>query len=61
MRDEFRALVSGWTLISGLGPLTDRIEEVAEWTKKNGPLQEDEEKTIKMMIDCQIARGFDLE
>lgn len=61
MREEFQAIVSGWTLISGMGDITDRIEQVAEWTKANGPLQPDEEATIKIMIECQIARGFEEE
>ena len=58
MRDEFHAIVSGWTLISGLDDITDRIERAGEWTKANGPLEPDEEATIKLMIQCQIARGF---
>lgn len=57
MRDEFAAIVSGWTLISGIEDLTDRIEEAAKWTEKNGPLNEREEATIKLMIRAQIARG----
>jgi hypothetical protein len=57
MREEFKAIVSGWTLYSGVEPLTERIEAAAEWTKANGPLQPDEEATIKIMIEAQIARG----
>lgn len=57
MRDGFRDIVDGWTLISGMGDLTDRIERAAEWTKLNGPLQPDEEATIKLMIEAQIVRG----
>lgn len=59
MRDEFRDIVSGWTLISGLDDLTDRIERAAEWTKLNGPLEQDEEATVKLMIEAQIARGLE--
>ena len=59
MRDEFHDIVSGWTLISGMGDLTDRIEQAAEWTKANGPLQPDEDAAIKLMIEAQIARGMD--
>ena len=33
MRDGFRDIVSGWTLISGMADITDRIEAAAEWTK----------------------------
>lgn len=59
MRDEFAAIISGWTLVSGFNAITDRIEEVARWSKENGPLQPDEEKTVELMIQCQIARGFE--
>jgi len=59
MRDEFAAIVSGWMLISGLDDLTERIETAAEWTKANGPLRPDEEATIKLMIESQIARGIE--
>lgn len=58
MRDGFREIVSGWTLISGTDDLTDRIERSAKWTEINGPLEADEEATIKLMIEAQIARMF---
>lgn len=58
MRDGFREIVEGWTLISGIHDLTDRIEMAAKWTEINGPLQADEEATIKLMIEAQIARGM---
>jgi len=58
MRDGFREIVSGWTLTSGLYDLTERIELAAKWTEVNGPLEADEEATIKLMIDAQIARGI---
>lgn len=58
MRQEFSEIVSGWTLYSGLGDLTDRIERAAEWTKANGPLEPDEHATIELMIKAQIARGM---
>lgn len=61
MRDEFAAIVSGWTLIDGIEDITERIEVAAKYTKANGPLQADEEATIKLMIECQIARGFEEE
>jgi hypothetical protein len=60
MRDGFAAIVNGWTLISGIDDLTDRIEQVAEWTKENGPLLPSEEATIRLMIECQIARGWEI-
>lgn len=59
MRDGFREIVDGWALIDDFDHLTDCIERAAEWTKANGPLQPDEEATIKFMIECQIARGID--
>ncbi len=59
MRDGFREISSGWMLIDGFDDLTDRIERLAEWTKANGPLEDDEAATVKLMIECQIARGLD--
>ena len=61
MRQAFHNIISGWTLVSGIGPLTERIEAAAEWTKANGPLEPDEEATIKLMIEAQFARGWNLE
>jgi hypothetical protein len=58
MRDGFREIVSGWTLISGMDDISERIEQAAEWTKASGPLQPDEEATIELMIEAQIARGI---
>ena len=58
MRDDFLAIVSGWTLIGGMGDLTERIERASEWTKANGPLRPDEAATVKLMIEAQIARGI---
>jgi hypothetical protein len=59
MRDGFHNIVAGWTLISGIEDLTDRIEHAAEWTKENGPLEPDEKATINMMIRAQFARGME--
>ena len=59
MRPGFGEIVSGWTLIDGMEDITDRIERAAEWTKANGPLNADEEATIKLMIQTQIARGIE--
>lgn len=59
MRAEFMEIVSGWMLISGMEDVTDRIERVAEWAKTNGPLEPREEATVKLMIECQIARGIE--
>jgi hypothetical protein len=61
MRPGFHDIVSGWTLIDGYGDLDDRIERAAGWTKVNGPLQPDEEATIRLMIEAQIARHMDAE
>jgi hypothetical protein len=48
LRDGFRNIVSGWTLIDDFDDLTDRIERAAEWTERNGPLTDDEEATVKL-------------
>lgn len=58
IRDGFREIVAGWTLISGIEDISDRIERVAAWAKENGPLMPREEATVKLMIECQIARGI---
>lgn len=58
MRAEFDEITSGWTLISGMDDLTERIECAAEWTKVNGPLESDEEARIRLMIEAQIVRGM---
>lgn len=60
MRDEFAAIISGWMLISGIGDLTEKIEEAAKWTKLNGPLLPSEEAMIHLMIESQIARGTEM-
>lgn len=57
MRAGFMEIVSGWTLIGGMEDITDRIERVAEWAKANGPLEPREEATVRLMIECQVARG----
>lgn len=57
MRDGFKEIVDGWMLITGMADITDRIERSAKWTEQNGPLLPDEQATIKLMIECQIARG----
>jgi hypothetical protein len=59
VRAEFRDIVHGWTLHSGIDDLTMRIEAAAEWTKTNGPLEPDEQRTIEVMIETQIVRGMD--
>lgn len=59
MREEFKNIISGWTLVSGFNAITDRIEELANWTKTNSPLEPDEEKIVELMIQCQIVRGLE--
>jgi hypothetical protein len=56
LRDGFRELIAGWAL-DDFYRLTDRIERLAEWTKANGPLQGDEERIIKFLIETQIANA----
>jgi hypothetical protein len=56
LRDGFREIVTGWMLVDDFDDLTDRIERAAEWTKENGPLAPDEEATVKMMIETQVAK-----
>ena len=56
MREGFAEIVSGWTLIDGMEDITDRIERASEWTRENGPLNEHEQKTIELMIQCQVSR-----
>jgi hypothetical protein len=58
MRDEFRAIVSGWTLTSDVEDLGEYIEETARFVTANGPLEPDEERTVAFMIECQVARGI---
>jgi len=61
MRDEFKTIISGWTLIDGIDDLTDRIERVIAWSRTNSPLRMDETATLTMMIQSQMARGFGLD
>lgn len=58
MREGFSDIVSGWMLIDDFDDLTRRIEEASEWTKTNGPLEPDEQATIGLMIQAQVARGI---
>lgn len=61
LRPGFSDISDGWMLIDDFDDLTDRIERLAEWKVANGPLTEDEEKTVVFMIECQIARGLNLD
>jgi hypothetical protein len=58
MRDEFRDIVSGWMLTDDVEELGEFIELAAEWAKANGPLLEDEQATVRLMIRTQVARGI---
>jgi len=60
LRDGFRDITAGWTVIDDFDELTDRIERAAEWTEQNGPLTDDETATVRMMIEAQIARRYHL-
>jgi hypothetical protein len=58
MRDGFREIVSGWMLVDDVEELGERIERAAAWSNDNGPLEADEQATVKLMIQSQIARGI---
>jgi len=59
MRAEFQAIVSGWTLTSDVEDLGEYLEATARFiATADGPLEADEERTIAMMVECQIARGI---
>lgn len=59
MRDGFREIASGWTLVVDFDAITDRIEALSRWTAGNGPLEPDEQATVQLMIECQIAWAMD--
>lgn len=56
-RDAFHEIVAGW-MMDGFEALEERIERTAEYTKANGPLQPDEQATVKMMIETLVAKGI---
>jgi hypothetical protein len=58
MRDGFRNTIRGWMLTDDVEELGEFIERSAVWAKANGPLLEDEQATVRMMIRCQVARGI---
>lgn len=60
MREEFKAITSGWMLVSGFDAITERLHEVAKWLNEgNAPLLPDEESVVALMVNCQIDRGLD--
>src|SRR5258707_636940 len=58
MRDGFRDIVAGWTLIDDVDALKLRIDRAANWTEAHAPLQPDEEATIKLMIETVIMAAI---
>lgn len=58
MREGFLEIVDGWSLVDDMDDLTDRIERSAKWVEANGPLQEDERATVRLMIETRIAMGI---
>lgn len=56
-RDSFKAIADGWMLVDDFDELTDRIERLAVWTGQNKPLTPDEESTVQLMIESQVAKG----
>jgi len=58
----FEEIVSGWMLIDGMEDITMRIESVGFMMRKFNitlsDLDEQERKTLEMMIESQIARGI---
>jgi hypothetical protein len=59
MREGFREITSGWTLISGVEPVTDRIDQVLEWSQTNSPLEPDEVDTLRLMLEVEFARSME--
>lgn len=57
-RDGFKAIADGWMLVDDFDELTDRIERLGEWAKQQGGLTADEESTVRLMIEAQIAKGI---
>ncbi len=58
MRDGFKEIVDGWMLVDDFDALTERIELAGIWAKRHGPLLPDEESTVRLMIESQIAKGI---
>jgi hypothetical protein len=58
LSDWFSEIVSGWMLIDSFDDITYRIEEIAKYVGDNAvKLNEDEKKTLELMIEVQIARA----
>ncbi len=57
----FRRIVHGWEVIDNWDALTERIEHVAAWVRKNRPLDPDEAAILRMMIERQTAMDAIIE
>jgi len=57
----FQAIVHGWMVIDNWDALTRRIERVAAWVRKNGPLDPDEAAILRLMIERQTAMDAIIE
>jgi hypothetical protein len=58
MRDGFRTIAAGWTLIDDFDELGRRVEALAAWVEANGGyrwLDLDERDTVDLMIRLQVA------
>lgn len=61
MRDGFREIVSGWTLVADVAAIGERIEEAARWTTAHGgekAMLEDERATVRAMIQFQVGTAI---
>lgn len=58
MREGFRAIVNGWTLIDDVDHLARRCDDVAEWMRTNKPLESDERSTATAMLNALFGRIF---
>lgn len=61
MRDGFRDIVSGWTLVQDVAAIGEFIEEAASWTAANGgekAMLDDERATVRAMIRFQVGTAI---
>jgi hypothetical protein len=58
MRDGFRDVVAGWMLIDDVYAFKAKIDLAAVWTAAHGPLNSDEESTVKLMIASFCRKGI---
>ena len=57
MREEFKALISGWTLTSMRYELTDLLDQISKWTRTHEPLKRDEIATIELIVQTENNRS----